>query len=83
MSEHAPWSNERLRAAQLALAETIVQLQSENAALRGFVAARDAINVYENTYGSIRPVSDELMALYEVEANCRVRLAERYEVTLP
>lgn len=57
----------------------LLRLREENAALREFVAARDAVNCHDNETAPW--VFEDRMKLLEVEADLRVRLAERFGVT--
>lgn len=56
-------------------------LTHENAVLREFVAARDAVNCHDNETAPW--VFEDRMELLEVEADLRVRLAEQFGVQLP
>lgn len=56
-------------------------LTHENAVLREFVAARDAVNCHDNETAPW--VFEDRMELLEVEADLRVRLAEQFGVRLP
>lgn len=66
---------------RLALAERCGALEQENAVLREFVAARDAVNCHDNETAPW--VFEDRMELLEVEADLRVRLAEQFGVRLP